>query len=462
MENLFGRTQIFTNVDEITRDNVIEVLSAATNVHSENVSQIEYLWNYYKGKQPILERVKEIRPEINNMIVENRAKEIVDFKVGYLVGEPIQYVGRGEADTAVVNALNDMMMMRDKEPQDEDLATWQMICGTGFRGAFPEQDPDEIPFKAYSIDPRQAFVIYSSDISKRPMAGCYMVVDEEGETHYTVYTPDVVYHILNQETIESIEPNMVGRIPIVEYPANSARLGAFEPVLTMLDAINTVDSNRVDGIEQFIQSLIVCINCEFPEGTTAGNIMQAGLVKLRSVDGMTQDIKILSEQLNQDQTEIVKSDMYQAVLTICMMPNRNGGSSTSDTGIAVIYRDGWEAAESSAKKQEMLWKKSEREFLRIVQRICEATTGPNFRASEIDIKFTRRNYENIQSKAQVLTSMLDNERIDPKLAFIYSNMFPDPEEAYKMSLPYIEKANAAEAQSAQTDASADAIDGREA
>ena len=435
MDNLFGRTQIFTDAEEITTENVLSVLESASRVHQQNVDQIEYLWNYYKGKQPILERIKEIRPEINNMIVENRAKEIVDFKVGYLVGEPIQYVGRGDADTERINLLNDMMLLQDKESQDGDLATWQMICGTSYRGVFPGEE-GEI-FNSYSIDPRQAFVVYSSGIDKSPVLGGYLVVDSENNTHYTLYTKDLRFRILNLDTIEEVSPHFIGRIPIIEYPANSARLGAFEPVLTLLDAINTVDSNRVDGIEQFIQSLIVCINCEFSEGTTAGSIMQQGMVKLRSIDGMTQDIKILSEQLNQSETEIAKSDMYNAVLTICMMPNRNGGSSTSDTGIAVIYRDGWEAAESSAKKQETIWKKSERQFLRVVQSICDTVGGLSFNAGEIDIKFTRRNYENIQSKAQVLTQMLDNAKIDPKLAFIYSNMFPDPEEAYKMSLPYI-------------------------
>lgn len=431
MDNLFGRTQIFTDVDAVTRENILDVLGEASKVHAKNVKEIEYLFNYYKGKQPILERIKNIRPEINNMIVENRAKEIVDFKVGYLVGEPIQYVGREGKD---LKTLNDMMVMRDKESQDEDLATWQMIAGLGIRGAFPTKE--EPPFNAYSIDPRQAFVVYSSGIDKSPMLGVYQVVDSEGDVHYTCYTNELQFKVKG-DVLEEVLPNVIGRIPIIEYPANSARLGAFEPVITLLDAINTVNSNRVDGIEQFIQSLIVCINCEFPEGTTAGGMMQSGMVNLTSIDGLSQDIKILSEQLNQSETEIVKADMYQAVLTICMMPNRNGGSSTSDTGIAVIYRDGWEAAESAAKKQEMLWKKSERDFLRVVQSICDGVSQGSFVANEVDIKFTRRNFENIQSKAQVLTQMLDNPKIDPKLAFIYSNMFPDPEEAYRMSLPYI-------------------------
>ena len=82
-----GRRVIKSSVRRITRDNVVDVLTTAMNTHSMNRSEIEYLWDYYRGKQPILNRVKEVRPEICNKIVENRANEIVSFKVGYGTSE---------------------------------------------------------------------------------------------------------------------------------------------------------------------------------------------------------------------------------------------------------------------------------------------------------------------------------------------------------------------------------------
>jgi hypothetical protein len=142
------------------------------------------------------------------------------------------------------------------------------------------------------------------------------------------------------------------------------------------------------------------------------------------------------EELNQTQAQIKAENDYQTVLTICGMPNRNGGSSTSDTGSAVIMRDGWEAAEARAKDSETLFKCSEKECLRIILNICRDTGKLNLSVSDIDIRFTRRNYENIQAKSQVLVSMLQNEKIDPRLAFEHCGMFPDPELAYAMSMAY--------------------------
>lgn len=55
---------------------------------------------------------------------------------------------------------------------------------------------------------------------------------------------------------------------------------------------------------------------------------------------------------------------------------------------------------------------------------------------------TRRNYENIQSKSQVLTTMLGNSKIHPLLAFQHSGLFVDPERAYAMSVKYYEEEQA--------------------
>jgi hypothetical protein len=55
------------------------------------------------------------------------------------------------------------------------------------------------------------------------------------------------------------------------------------------------------------------------------------------------------------------------------------------------------------------------------------------------MKFTRRNYEAIQSKSQVLVSMLQQPKIHPMLAFSHCGLFTDPESAYAMSEEYYEK-----------------------
>jgi hypothetical protein len=144
--------------------------------------------------------------------------------------------------------------------------------------------------------------------------------------------------------------------------------------MTILDAINTVQSNRVDGVEQFIQSLLVFVNCDI-DTDSAKNLREAGLVKIKTVGEVKADIKEIAAALDQQQTQTLTDYMYQTVLNIVGMPNRNGGSSTSDTGAATIVRDGWAAAEARAKSDEISFKESERQFLKAALRIIRGTVG---------------------------------------------------------------------------------------
>lgn len=435
---MFGRRIIYTDEDTITRDNVAEVIRKAMNTHLFNEGEIDYLYRYYKGEQPILKRVKDVRPEINNKKVVNRANEIVSFKTGYLVGEPIQYVNRKGHDEVSddIMLLNDYMTDSDKAAKDENLVEWSHICGTSYRLVLPKTDAterEEAPFEFYTLDPRNTFVVRYNDYTKRVvMAVNYVKREETGETVYSVYTRDRYFKLVGDRVVDESE-HALGGIPIIEYPANSARLGAFEIVLSLLDGLNNVESNRDDAIEQFIQALMVF---------TGANITREQLIELKDLGALKlpegANVKYLIEELNQGQTQIKVDSDYQAILTICGMPNRNGGSSTSDTGTAVIMRDGWESAEARAKKSETVFKCSEKEFLRIVLNICRSFGRLNLKPSDVEIRFTRRNYENIQAKAQVLTTMLANPMIDPRLAFEHCGMFPDPEIAYNASMAYYE------------------------
>ncbi|MBS6062744.1 MAG: phage portal protein [Peptostreptococcaceae bacterium] len=441
-----GRRMIKNSATEITRNNVVSVLTEALNTHNLNESEIDYLYNYYRGKQPIIYRTKTVRPEICNKIVENRANEIVSFKVGYLCGEPIQYVSRNGGDDKVenINLLNEFMFSEDKACQDQEIVEWQMICGTAFRLVLPDskididKDEGEAPFEIYTLDPRNTFIVYSNEIGNKPLMAVKYKVDELTNIRtYSIYTKDT-YFLIEDDRISGEQNHALGMIPIFEYPANNSRLGAFEIVLSLLDAINNVESNRLDGIEQIIQSFIKFVNCDITADDFK-ELKELGAIKVKSPDGQKADVDIVKSELDQNQTQTTKEDLYNSILTICGMPNRNGGSSTSDTGAAVVLRDGWSLAEARAKDSEHIFKKSEKKMLKLVLRICNEMSDLDLKLKDIDIRFTRRNYENIQSKSQVLISMLQEPKIHPQLAFLHSGLFTDAESAYAMSMKYYEE-----------------------
>ena len=432
-ETLYGRRVIYTDCSEITEKNLLSVLEKALSTHGKNRGEIQYLYDYYKGKQPIRNRTKEIRPEINNKIVVNRANEIVSFKVSYLMGEPVQYVSRSKDDISEnLNRLNEYVFAEDKAAKDTELAKWFTICGTAYRMVLPDKqkEEDESPFEIFTLDPRYSFVVYHSGLGNKPMMGVKTVLLEDNTELHSIYTKNMYFEV-KDGIITKKEKHSLGTIPIIEYPANPERLGAFEIVIGLLDAINEVASNRLDGVEQFIQALLILKGVDI-DSEEFKTLKENGGLKV-PLEG---DAYYLIQELNQTQTQTLVDDMYDTVLTICGMPNRNGGSSTSDTGSAVIMRDGWTNAESRAKDTETMFKMSEKQFLRIAIQFSNTLRNMDLKLSAIDIRFTRRNYENIQVKSQVLTTMLNNDKIHPRLAFAHSGLFVDPELAYTQSVEY--------------------------
>ena len=444
---LHGRKVIYSSVPEVTEENVVAVIQKAMEIHNVNSSECDYLWKYRNGVQPILFREKKGSYEdICSKICENRASEIIDFKIGYYVGEPIQYTSKKDDDKSLseMALFNNFFYAVNKASQDQDIVEWQMVAGTAFRIVLPNGNrliKKEKPFEMFTLDPRYTFVVYSVDMEHRPLCGVQYYTDETDTKieHYTCYTPELIFTITNG-VIEKVENNPLGRIPIIEYPANNARIGAFEIVLPLLDAINDIDSNRLDGIEQTVQAFIKFINCEIDKDQFE-EFKEMGAIMVKSVDGGAADVDVVTTNLDQNQTQTAKDDIYESVLEICGMPARTGGASTSDTGAAVILRDGYALAESRAKVFENMFKRSEMQMIDLARFIVNSTEGITPIALlpwEIETKFTRRNYENITSKAQVLCEMLDNPKIDPIFAYQSCGLFPDPEAAYVRSMKYYE------------------------
>ncbi|WP_158572869.1 MULTISPECIES: phage portal protein [unclassified Olsenella] len=434
---LHGRTVIYTDAEEVTAQNVSEVLEKARSTHDSNADDIDYLYSYYRGKQPVLDREKTYNNDICNRIVENRAREISDFKTGYLLSAPIQYVDMAADDDAETVDNSDLgslckwMESAGKEASDLEVAFWQSVCGTAYRMLSPKDqadmgdDPDESPFDIFVPDPRYTFVVYSSRLSHRPMLGVTYVVDSDDNRTYYCYT-DTSQFVVDKDGNVTSGTHLLGRVPIVEYPHGISREGDFEPVVPVLDAINTVQSNRVDGVEQVVQAILTLKGIDLGTDEEAGEFFR----KVRENGGLQLppdgDAGYISVTLDQAQSQTLVDSLYDAALKVCGMPNPKSGYNTSDTGAAVILRDGWSAAEAVACRTETWFKRSERSFLDMAIDFCDTACGLSLARGDVGIRFPRRNYTNDTSNVDNLVKMLSTDWVSPEQAFEHCNMFPDP------------------------------------
>ena len=456
-KDLHGRRQIFSGEKEITRKNVIDVLQKALGVHEKNRREIIYLQKYERGIQPINDRKKQYNDYVNNRIVVNLANEIITFKESEFAGEPIQYVSRKGVNNVddknreipdKVAQVNDMMISEGKRKLDLDLAHRMFIAGVGYRLVYhdPKKRPamadylDEAPFEIAVPDVENTFVVRRNDAKKSVLMGVTYVYKDppKGDVEYTVYTPNVTYTIEGLATpgtgnrglkITGEVKHNFGMVSLIEYPCNPDYMGAFEPVIDLLNSINLTLSNQEDGLEQFIQALMVFDGVDISREDFL-ELKDLGAIKLPATPNGTGGKKLyyLNEQLDQTQTNSLVASMKQLVLEIVGMPAQ-GNASTGDSSNngAVIMRNGWWHAESRALQTQAMWEKAETDFLKVVLKICSDTnTLTGLKISDLEPRFWRQSYEDLLVKTQSF-STLRSAGMPAVQAFKFSHLSKDPE-----------------------------------
>lgn len=436
----FGRIKMETDVNAVDDTNIIKVVGNSVGKHYHNRLLIDYLDRYYRGDQPSLYRTKAVRPEINNRVVENHALEIVRFMTAQSGGEPVQYVSRSKDSDKTANnvdALNQYMESVDKAAHDVELFEWMSVTGTAYRTILRNTQnriaDGDSPVDMIIPSPKDTYIIYSSKTG-RPLVSVQQI-KEDGKEIRECYTEKEWFHIHNSQIIKRGINGFLS-IPIIEYPNNSRRLSDIEIVITMLDAINNMQCNRMDGVEQFVQAFMKFVNCEIDEETFLA-MCTLGAIQVKGQAGVQCDVDLISKELNQEQAQISKDDVYKNMLIIEGMPNREQNTG-GDTGQAVYLRNGWDFAEQRAKIDEHIINKSERDFLRIALDIIRIKDKEfELALKDVKVKVTRNKTDNMLVKTQALLNMKQSG-IHPETALETCGLFADPEKVFVKSRDYLD------------------------
>lgn len=430
---LKGRTKIISEfVSEDLRDlaNVATLVNATMVTHLTNKSDIDWLMDYKNGQQPILQKVKVVRPEVNNMLVVNHAQMITRTIIGYFLGTPIQYIQSGADHKDQIDELNKYVLYEDKSSVDKEIGEYQSICGTAYRIIYTDGIfADEVPFEQKALDPSNTYVVYENNIAEKPLCGItyHTMLNQKGTSvgyKMYVYTEFGVYTIItrNGKTVSAkaevtFDPYDVGGVPIIEYPNNMWRIGDWELCIGLMDAINTLDSGRLDDIDQIVQSLLVFINADI-DADRYDEMREGGVVSLKNTStsgiGTGADVKTISNVLDQTGMNLFAKEMESLLYAMIGIPdrdNRSGGG--ADTGAAVELRDGWADLETVARNKELSFKKSEKQSLRIMLKILNNKLGFDLSLLSIDVKFSRNKNNNLLVKTQSFETLLRTKTLAP-------------------------------------------------
>lgn len=433
----YGRKIAYTNVQTINAENVVKVIGSCIGAFYWNKTAIKYLWDYYKGDQPVLYRTKLSNEDILNKVVENHAYEIVQFKVGQTYGEPIQFISRKDDATInkAVDMLNDFMADANKQEKDIKAGEWQSATGTSFKAIQPKDNGD-IPFRIVAPTPMNTFVIYNEN-TEEPILAVQELKDIDGNHYKMAFSETMSFRIENSNVVET-KLHTYGQIPIVEFPNNHERISDIELVIGMLDAINNMQSNRMDGVEQFVQYWVKFINCDIDKETFEQMKMSHALaVKSNNKDNKA-DVEIMTQELNQTQCQVAKDDLLDNLQAILAIPNRESQNSGGDTQGAVSLRAGWDFSKTRAKQKDPIVKTAEKRLAIVTLNVLRIS-GNDLKLSprDFDVQINHSPLDNLYTKTQALTQMLQ-AGINPRIAVATCGLWGDAEKVSLQSQPYFD------------------------
>ena len=382
-----GREEIFTDYSVINELNIEEVMRLAMPIHEKNASKIDFLLNYEAGCQPLVRKEpKKYRPEIDCHCVDNVANEITEFKLGFIWGNPITLIQRGENDSGekneslAISLLNECYEAEKNKAKTQKLARFVEITGIGYTyiDINAEWKEGESYFKVETLDPRCTFLVRSNYyIDQRPVMAVTYRCDKKGNKYYTCFTKDSRYELNSsfEHLPYSGEMNPIGEIPVIEWIRSYDRMGCFERQISEMDNLNLLISDFTNDVESNTQAIWHGNDVEFPkvivkneDGTQTEEVVKPKgndwMLTYTSQDGKTPTVKPLA--IDYDYQGMLSNIISRRnlILQKCNIPNRVNDNSGS-TGVAMDTASGYTTAESSASKQQNIMEASKMDEVKI-------------------------------------------------------------------------------------------------
>ena len=215
------------------------------------------LENYYNTKNKIINRIMADPAKPNNKIANPYASYITDTLTGYFVGEPITY---NSNDKTLLQDLSMIFEYNDEADENMELAKMASIFGVAYEMLYFSEEDKMIRFK--TLSPKEVIPIFDKSVEGNLLAAIryyddYDVVEDKTYTIIEVIDSKGVaryYTNQNSTALMLLEeyPHYFGMVPIAIYKNNEEERGDFEPVISLIDAYDTMESDSVNDFAYFV------------------------------------------------------------------------------------------------------------------------------------------------------------------------------------------------------------------
>ena len=401
----------FSEEQELTQDTIIKIL---TDFQGRDFNLLKKRYNYYIGKQPILQKVAtDVGKKVNKVVV-NFINEIVATYQGYCVGLPVTYSSEDNSFETLFNVLK----YNDVAEEDSELFKNGLVFGRSAeityidkekKTRFKALDPETvIPIYANTLDGDLIYVIRFYEEQLTDADTPVYIVEVYSKDRITTYRSGVGFASL--EFIKEERHNF-GDVPIVIFSLNKEEQSVAEQVWSLQDAYNTLYSDGIDDWESFCDAYMVI------KGMTADEEdlkrMKEHRVLIMDSDA---DASYLVKDVSTTEIENLLDNTEDKIREISACPDFSQENFGTSSGIQ--YR--CMALENKASSIMTNFKKALQRRIELLSNIEKLVQGEEV-WRDVDIDFTRNipvNYQEIYQNINLLRGLVSDETLLSQVPFV--------------------------------------------
>lgn len=450
---------------DLTIGAVEKYLDKVFNLFSNNAEAINKDYEMYCLNHPIWTKTRSHEDtNVNNIVLIPNLKAIIDWKTGYVFGNPIKYAQNKSSDMDDIEYLNKYVRSSCQRAVDKEVGKWAYATGVGYYFIEPKgYDFDietEAPYEIYCRPANTCAKVYSAFNGNKPLFDLlyttYKELREDGTEQEVkvldLYLPEALYTYekrIDKGWVQTSKQDrgLYRHLPLVEKRANTDGIGIVAMGETMQNAIDRLMSNGLDNVEDIVNEVWIYYNISLgktpEEQSSAHRVAKKGgaIQAIGNNPELPPKIETITPKLSLNEVRELFSavnTVFHSTIGVPMEMNNTNSGGTTKQGSEVA--NGYDNAYNRALDDINTFIVADTELLDKIMWICKNTPNnkvDNLATSEIEIKYSINLTDNIQTKAQAYGTFI--QTMPPTMALRICRLSNDPEAEGKQIEAYMAK-----------------------
>lgn len=398
-----------------------ELLQNVIKFNETQQSRLHLLHDYYIGNHNINQRMKYDVLK-NNKVTINHAKYIVDTNIGYLMGNPVDYVLEENDNDYDIEPILQAYKKQTITDLDVEIAKNTAIYGYQYEYIYSNEQSEP---KSCIINNENAILVYDDTVEHNKLFGLIYNPVREGNSikYYEVMYIDKkekrTFQLKdnNLTEIDNKEPHAFGDVPLILYKNNPDYTGDFECVISLLDAYNLLQSDRINDKEQLVDAILIFYGMDLDD-VNLRHIKDSRMISMAPIDSKAE---YLVKTLHEADVDVLRANIENDIHKISMTPNMSDVNfANNSSGVAIRYK--LLGFEQNIKNKERYFEKGLMERFKLYNNFLTVLSKMQDIPLElIDARFTRNLPSNDLEISQMinnLADLVDKETLLSQLSFI--------------------------------------------